>query len=172
MAAVVIGPVGGDVVVPGGVCVKTGARTPQYVIMRGSTTPGWVSFMILFTFIGWLWASSMASRRFRVEVAFLHEAYDRWNRIRRIAWIIGSLGVMLACWTSVADIPHAAAFLSLTAGGLVLGVGNALLNTVGFVQRGDLLMMTRVHPDAVAAIRAGQAEVRRVSHPGAEAGSA
>ncbi|GAA3653949.1 hypothetical protein GCM10022237_12390 [Nocardioides ginsengisoli] len=54
----------------------------------------------------------------------------------------------------------------------MVGVGNNLRHTVGFVQRGDLLPLTRVHPDAVTAIRAAQTAAGRVSHPGVEAGSA
>lgn len=85
---------------------------------------------------------------------------------------IGLLGLIAACWASVAGIPRSVAFLSLTVGGVVLGVGNSLLNTVGVHQRGDLLLLTRAHPDAVAAIRAGLRPAHRVSHPDVEAGSA
>ncbi|XBB69692.1 hypothetical protein ABFU82_10395 [Nocardioides sp. WV_118_6] len=171
MAAVVIGHVGGEIAVPGEVCVKTGIRTREFVVLRGSTTPPWVNVLIVFTVIGWLWASSMAARRYRVEVPFLHRHWDRWRRIRRTAVLVALIGVILACWASVAGIPHSAAFLSLTVGGIALGIGNSLLNTVGLTQRGDLLLLTRVHPDAVVAIRAGLSTARRVSQPGTEARS-
>lgn len=172
MAAVVIGRVGAEIAVPGDVCVKTGIRTREYVVLRGSTTPPWVNVLIIVTIVGWLWASAMAARRYRVEVPFLHRHWDRWQRIRRIACVVGLLGVILACWASVAGVPHSAAFLGVTAGGVALGVGNSLVNTVGVTQRGDLLLLTRVHPDAVAAIRAGMTAARRVSHPNVETGSA
>jgi hypothetical protein len=168
----VIGRVGSEVVVPGGVCVRTGVPTRQFVIIRGSTVPRWVHVLLPLTFLGWIFASGMASRRYRVEVPFVHRQWDRWNRLRLAAWAIALSGVIMTCGAALADVPHAGSFLCLTAGGVVLGVGNGLANTVGFVQRGDLLLMTRVHPDAVAAIRAARSDARRVSHPGAEAGSA
>ncbi|WP_418063470.1 hypothetical protein [Pimelobacter simplex] len=172
MAAVVIGRVGTDVVVPGEVCVKTGVRTREFVVLRGSTTPPWVHVLLIVTIVGWLWASAMAARRYRVEVPFVHRHWDRWRSIRRAALLLGLVGVILACWASVAGVPHSAAFLGLTVGAVVLGVGNSLVNTVGVTQRGDLLLLTRVDPDAVVAIRAGMTAARRVSHPDVEAGSA
>ncbi|TNM41218.1 hypothetical protein FHP29_09480 [Nocardioides albidus] len=90
---------------------------------------------------------------FRVEVSFQHRAWDRWSRLRRVAWALAIGGVAGVIWASASDVPHAGAFLCLTVGASVLGVGNALAHTVGFRQQGDLLVMTRVHPQAVAAIR-------------------
>ena len=154
MAEIAIGRVGSEVVVPGGVCVKTGVRTREFVVIRGSTRPAWVHVLLLFTVLGWMFASSMASRRYRVEVPFQHRAWDRWNRIRWVAWGVGTGSVVAAYGASAAGVPHSGAPLCLTLGALLLGVGNGLVHTVGFRQRHDLLVMTRVHPDAIAAIMA------------------
>ncbi|MBM7519735.1 hypothetical protein [Nocardioides nitrophenolicus] len=156
MAQVSVGRVGGDVVVPGDVCVKTGVPTRQRVTISGATVPSWVHALIVFSFLAWLIAQSNSQRRYRVEVAFQHAAWDRWNRLRRLAWALGTGGLVAAFWASTSGVPHGLAFLALTAGGFVLGLGNALVHTVGFRQQDDLLVMTRVHPDAVAAIRAAR----------------
>lgn len=177
MAEIAIGRVGSEVVVPGEVCVRTGVPTRQRVTIRGATVPRWVHVLIVFSFFAWLIAQGNSQRHYRVEVPFLHHAWDRWNRIRRVAWALGVGGVVASFWASASGVPNGAALLALTAGGLVLGVGNALLHTVGFRQYDGLLVMTRVHPDAVAAIRVAmqvpsQPGPDRVFGPGSEEGSA
>lgn len=116
--------------------------------------PAWVHALVVLTFLGWVFAQAMSSRRYRVEVPFQHRAWDRWNRIRRLARVLGVGGVVVSFWASASGAPHGAAFLALTAGALVLGIGNGLVHTVGFRQQDDLLVTTRVHPDAIAAIMA------------------
>lgn len=154
MASVVIGRTGDDVVVPGGVCVKSGQPTRQFVIMRGSTTPAWVHVLLVFTIIGWIFASSMASTRFRAEVPFLHRRYELYRRGFLVAFGLAVFGVVAAILGAVLGADHAEAWLLVTLTGVLFGVGNGLLTTVGFHERDGLIVMTRVHPAAVAAIRA------------------
>jgi hypothetical protein len=153
MARVVLGRIGSEVVVASDRCVKSGVPTSQRIVVRGRTTPGWVHVLLVFTIIGWLFASGMASRRYRVEVPFRHELYDRWRRINRAAWLLGLLGAGLTLWATVAGGDRAGMFLAIAVGGLALGLGNALLHNVGVRQQdASELVLTRVHPDAAAAI--------------------
>ena len=156
MARVVVGQVGTEVVVRSDRCVKSGVATSQRVIIRGSTTPAWVNVLLIFTVIGWLFATGMASRRYRVELPFRHDLYDRWRRVRRVAWLLGVLGGVLTLWAMNADVDRAAMFLAISVAGLTLGVTNALVHNVGVSQVGDNgLVLTRVHPVAAAAIAEG-----------------
>lgn len=159
MARVVIGRVGEDVVLGADVCVTSGVLTNQRIIMRGSTTPGWVHLLLIFTIIGWIFAQSMASTRFRAEVPFLHARHDLWRRGYRVAWALGLAGVGGAIAGSFAGIEYAGMCLWATLAAVLFGIGNGLLTTVGFTQgHGGELVMTRVHPDAAAAIRRARVE--------------
>jgi hypothetical protein len=154
MASVVLGRVGSDVVVPTDLCVKSGIATDQRVILRGSTTPGWVHVLLLFTIIGWLFASSMASHRFRAEVPFLHHRHELYRRGYLIASGLSVFGVVASVLAAVVGWSYPASYLLFTVAGLVFGGLNSWLTMVGFHEREGFLLMTRVHPAAAAAIRA------------------
>jgi hypothetical protein len=125
MANVVLGRSGSHVVVASEICVKSGIRTTERVIIRGSTIPGWVNVLLFFTVIGWLIASRMTSRRYRIDLPFTHAIHGRWRRIRRIAWLLGLVGVGGTIWAAQADVEHAGMLLGLSIGGLTLGLRNA-----------------------------------------------
>lgn len=153
MARVAIGRVGTTVDVATGVCVKTGRPTTQQVTIRGATTPGWVDFLVIFSFLSWLVATSGSSRRYRVDVPFLHEVHDRWRRRNRLAWLVGGGGFVLAVISVVSGKELAGLFLGMAAAGLALGVANALIDNVGVRQnRAGELVLTRVHQAAADAI--------------------
>jgi hypothetical protein len=87
-------------------------------------------------------------------VPFLYQRHALWRRGFLAAWLMSTAGVIGACWAALAGVDHAEAILLLTLAGVVFGVGNGLLTTVGFRQQGGVLVMTRVHPAAAAAIGA------------------
>lgn len=154
MASVVLGRVGSAVVVSSDLCVKSGIPTRQRVILRGSTTPAWVHVLLIFTIVGWIFASSMASRRFRAEVPFLHQRHELYRRGFLVASGLSVFGVVAAILTAVLDGGSPAAWLLLTLAGMLFGFLNGLLTMVGFHERDGLLVMTHVHPAAAAAIQA------------------
>ena len=152
MAQIAIGRVGSDVVLASDVCVKTGLPTSERVTIRGATVPSWIHALLVFTFLGWVFANAAASRRYRISVPFRHDAYNRWRRVRSLAWILGGAGIVLTVGSLRAGVSDGGAFLCLSAGALVLGVANGLLGTIGVRQHGDRLVVTRVHRDAAVAI--------------------
>jgi hypothetical protein len=158
VAIVAIGRVGEQIVVPTAVCVKSGVATTDRVIIRGSTTPAWVSALLLFTVIGWLFASGMAARSYRVDVPFRHDIHDRWQRFYRIAWGFGVVGAAGTVGAIIAGMDHALMPLVLSVAGLVTGLVNGLTNNVGVRQIDvDRLAMTRVNDAAAAAITRARA---------------
>lgn len=109
--------------------------------------------LLIFTIIGWVFATAMASRRYRITVPFAHAAYDRWRRLHWLAWGLGVGGVAGAIGTGMAGWPDAWLLFGVSAAGLGLGLVNARVNTIG-VRRdreGDLVLV-RVHPAAAAAM--------------------
>jgi hypothetical protein len=164
MADVVLGRAGDTVLVDLDICVKTGQVTKQRVTLRGRTTPGWVIVLLFLTIIGFLFVSAMTSRRYRVTLPFSHEIYDRWRNYRRLAWVVGLIGVgtLVAAATSATNEagPWVVTGLSLTAGALLIGTINAVRNFVGFrVSRDGELLLTGAHPAFVAATRAASTSV-------------
>jgi hypothetical protein len=158
MATVVVGRVGTDVVVPSDVCVKSGVPTTDRVIIRGSTAPRWVMVLLVFTIVGWLFATAMTSRRYRVEVPFEHSLYDGWRQLRNFVVAVGSVGVIAAVVASLNGLGHPWVPLLLTVGAVALGTANTLRHHVGVQQRGpETLVLTRVHPAAAEAIVRGRA---------------
>jgi hypothetical protein len=154
MARVVLGPVGAELTIPSDLCVKSGIRTDDRVILRGSTTPGWVNVLLLFTIVGWIFASGMASRRFRVVTPFVHQRHEQYRRGFLSSAVMATFGLGGVIWSVSTGSDHAGAFLLLVLGGIVLGAINSWITMVGFHQDADgLLVMTRVHPVAAAAIR-------------------
>ncbi|MEO9326219.1 hypothetical protein ABFT23_22205 [Nocardioides sp. C4-1] len=158
MANVRLGRTGSVVDVDLDVCVKTGVPTRGTVTLTGSTTPPWVGFLLLITVVGYLFASAMASKKFRVTLPFSHAAYDRWQQGRRLAWgagLVGLVGIVLTvvvgdglvgAWTAVPGAVVVAA--------LVGGVLNGRLRGVGIVAtRHDDLVVTHVHPTFAVAVR-------------------
>ncbi|WP_148615223.1 hypothetical protein [Nocardioides rubriscoriae] len=98
MADVVLGRAGDTVVVDLDVCAKTGRATGHRVRFRGSTMPGWVVVLLLFTVVGFLLASTMTSRRYVVTVPLAASAHARWRRYRRVALLVAL--VALLRWSS------------------------------------------------------------------------
>ena len=158
MASVVIGRVGTTVTVDTGVCVKTGRPTTQQVTISGATTPGWVDWLVIFSFLSWLFATGGTSRCYRIDVPFLHEVHDRWRRRNRLAWLVGAGGFVQAVVSVVSGKELAGLFLGMSAAGLTLGVANALIDNVGVRQnRAGELVLTRVHQSAVDVIAGAKA---------------
>lgn len=162
MPNVKLGRTGSTVVVDLDVCVKTGAATRGTVTLRGSTTPPWVSVLLVVTVVGYLFASVMASQKFRVTLPYTHAVYDRWQRGRRLAWALGLAGVAalvlglvtgryVGVWAGAAGVVVVVA--------LVVGIVNGRRNGVGIVAtRHDDLVVTRVHPAFAAAVRESAVE--------------
>lgn len=163
MAKVRLGRTGSAVVVDLDVCVKTGRPTRGTVTLRGATTPPWVTFLLVVTVVGYLFASAMASQRFRVTLPFAHDVYDRWQRGRRLArtaGIVGAAGFVVALVTNGGYVGvWAVTALSAIVTALVVGVVNGRRHGVGIVAtRHDDLVVTQVHPAFAAAVRAAAVE--------------
>ncbi|MFB9315780.1 hypothetical protein [Nocardioides plantarum] len=163
MSTVKLGRTGSTVVVDLEVCVKTGLPTRETVTINGSTTPPWVSFLLLITVLGYLFASAMASQKFRVTLPFTHAVYDRWKQGRRRAWLLGIVGLMGLVLALVASDGDAGAGVGASVVvivvALVVGMSNGRRHGVGIVAtRHDDLVVTRVHPSFAAAVRESVAE--------------
>jgi hypothetical protein len=150
----VVGRAGADLVVASDLCVKSGRRTVDRVIVGGGTTPGWVNILLIFTIVGWLLATGMSARRYRLAVPFSHEIHDRWRRLNRTSWLVGVGGAGGTIWATSAGAPHAWMLLGVSVVGLAMGLANGVFNNVGVrITRDRELVLTRVHLTAVAAIR-------------------
>lgn len=163
MSTVRLGRTGSTVVVDLGVCVKTGRPTRGTVTLRGTTTPPWVSFLLLVTVVGYLFTSAMASQGFKVTLPYTHAVYDRWQQGRRLASTLGLVGIAGLVAALVTDSRYAGVWVGMTlaviAVAVVLGVVNARRNGVGIVAtRHDDLLVTHVHPAFVAAVRRSAVE--------------
>ncbi len=155
---VILGRAGDIVLVDLDVCVKSGVATQQRVTLSGQTTPAWVTVLLLFTVIGFLFAGAMTSRRYRVTLPFTHAIHDRWRRRRRLGWSLGLAGLGAVFVAATVGDGHAGlwvgAGLALTAGGVGMGSTNALMNNVGIhMTRDSELVLTRAHPAFVRAAR-------------------
>jgi hypothetical protein len=163
MSKVKIGRAGSTVVVDLDVCVKTGLPTRGTVTLRGSTTPPWVGFLLLVTVIGYLFANVVASKKFQVTLPYTHVVYDRWQKGRQLAYVLGLAGVaglVLAVVTSSRSVGLWAAMpVVVIAAALVIGIVNGRRNGVGIAAtRHDDLILTRVHPAFAAAVRESMVE--------------
>jgi hypothetical protein len=151
---VVVGRASAELVVASDLCVKSGRRTTDRVIVRGSTTPGWVNMLLIFTIIGWLFATGMSARRYRLAVPFSHKIHGRWRWLNRTSWLVGVGGAGGTIWAVSAGVSHAWMLLGVSVVGFAAGIANGTFNNVGVrINRDDELVLTRVHPAAVAAIR-------------------
>lgn len=151
MAEVVLGPAGSRVDVDLGTCAKSGRPTAYRVEFRGSTTPGWVGLLLLVSVVGFLFASSMTSRRYRVTLPFTHELHERWRRGRRMAWAFAAVGVVVIVAAAAiggdAAVPGVAVGVGLMTVAMVGGVVNAVRHGIGFrMTRDQELVVTGVHP--------------------------
>jgi hypothetical protein len=163
MADVILGRAGSTVLVDLDICVKTGQVTNQRVTLRGQTTPAWVTILLLFTIIGFLLASGMTSRRYRVTVPFIHAIHDRWRTNRRLARAVGiaGAGALIAAATFGSSysglwLGVGIAFISVA---LVAGTANSVINNVGVrLTRDDDLLLTGAHPAFVQAVREATVE--------------
>lgn len=154
MPCVVVGRAGADLVVASDLCVKSGRRTTDRVILRGSTTPAWVNMLLIFTIVGWLFATGMSARRYRLAVPVSHEIHGRWRRLNRTSWLVGVGGAGGTIWATSAGASHSWMLLGVSVVGLAIGLANGCVHNVGLrLNRDDELVLTRVHPTAVAAIR-------------------
>jgi hypothetical protein len=163
VADVILGRAGSTVLVDLDICVKTGRATKQRATLRGSTTPAWVTVLLLFSIVGFLIASSMTSRRYRVTLPFTHAVHDRWSSNRRLGWVVGLAGAgVLVAAATIGDRFAGVLVgigLVLLAGGAAIVISNSLRNNVGIrmTRRGDLVV-TRAHPLFVEAVRAAVTE--------------
>lgn len=160
---VILGRAGSTVFVDIDICVKTGQVTSQRVTLRGQTTPAWVMLLLFLTVIGFLLASVMTSRRYRVTIPFTHAIHDRWRKNHRLAWGVGIAGA----GALIAAATFGASYASLWIGigiafivaGLVSGTANAMTNNVGVhLTRDHELVLTRAHPAFVQAVREATVE--------------
>ncbi len=163
MADVVLGRAGDAVLVDLDVCAKTGHPTSQRVRFRGSTTPGWVTVLLLLTVVGFLLASLMTSRRYEVTVPLARPAHDRWRRHKRVALIVALAGAG-ALVAAATDLVGQAGFwgvsgIVLVAAALVGGTVNSMVNGLEFhaTRHGDLVL-TRAHPAFAQAVAAASVE--------------
>ncbi len=163
VADVVLRRAGSTVLVDLDACAKTGRTTGQRVTLRGSTTPGWVIVLLLFTVVGFSLAQAMTSRRYSVTLPFVHEAYNRWKRNAFLAWVVG-LGGPRAVWIAAAHHGDKAGIwggvgIALLAAALVGGSVNSAVNGVGVrTTRDDDLVLTQAHPDFAHAIAAASVD--------------
>jgi MFS family permease len=151
MADVVLGPVGSRVDVDLGTCAKSGRPTAYRVEFRGSTAPGWVTVLLLVSIVGYLFADAMTSRRYRVTLPFSRELHDRWQRGRRVAWLVAAVGVAFVVATLVVGGGTGFALLlvgvGLMAVAMLGGVVNAVRHGIGFrLTRDQELVVTGAHP--------------------------
>lgn len=163
MADVLLGRVGADVDVDLDVCAKTGETTDQRVTMRGTTTPGWVLVLLLFTVIGFLLAQVMTSRRYSVTLPFVHRVHDRWKRTWLLAWAVGVVGVGAVIAAATDSGGEAGLWggvgIALIAAALVGGTINSSVNGLGVrATRSDDLVLTRAHPAFARAVAAASVE--------------
>jgi hypothetical protein len=160
MAEVVLGRAGTEVLVDLDVCAKTGRRTRDRVTLRGTTTPGWVLVLLLFTVVGFLLARAMTSRRYSVTLPFVHDVHDRWKRNRQLAWALGLVGLCLVVVTAIAQAgPWGAIGLALVVVALIGGSVNGVRNGLGFSSdRDGDLVLSWVHPRFAEAVGSASAE--------------
>ena len=153
MASAILGKTGNAVSAASHVCVKTGRPTHERVTLRGSTTPGWVNLLLIFSVFGWIFAMGMTERRFVVTVPFTHAVHDRWQRLNWLAWGLGVGGIALTFWAAFTSADRVLLPLAVTLGAFVLGLANSWINNVGVRQgHDDALLLVRVHPAAASAI--------------------
>jgi hypothetical protein len=161
MADVILGPAGSNVLVDLDICVKTGQSTNERVTLRGQTTPAWITVLLLFTIIGFLFASAMTSRRYRVTLPFSHVVHDRWRNNRRLLWIVGLAGAGALIAATTFGSSYAGLWVGVgtafIAGAVIMGTANAMRNNVGVhLTRDNELVLTRAHPAFTEAVRAAQ----------------
>lgn len=158
MARVILGSVGTRQDVASQTCVKTGLATNERLTIRGSTTPGWIHVLLIFTLIGWLFAIGNTQRRFVVTVPFTHAIHDRWRRLNRLAWLLGIGGIAATLWAVSTNFEHTVLLLGVPLGSLILGLVNSWTNNVGVRQNQDAeLLLVRVHPAAASAMARSRA---------------
>jgi len=151
----VVGNAGDEyLVIDSDVCLKSGRRTSDKVTLRGGTTPSWVNVLLLFSIFGWVFASGMSTRRYRMQVPFSHAIHARWRRWSRVAWVVGVGGLGATIGAAAAGVQVEWMLLCVGVAALGMGLGNASMNNVGVREnRDNELVLTRVHPTAAAAIK-------------------
>lgn len=144
-------------------CIKTGRTTNETVTLRGTTTPLWITVLLVVSVFGYLLATMMTMRRYELKVPFTHAAYDHWNRRRWAAWAAGLAGGGFLAGAVAADGGHSGVLagvgLVILTGAVVLGVANSLRNSVGIhLNRDGDLVIVRTHPAFAEAVRTAQVE--------------
>jgi hypothetical protein len=137
------------------VCCKTGQGAQLYNRWEFSDTPGWTWILLLFGIFPFLIATAFVTKRFPGVLPISVHAQTRLNTMRRIVWIFGIAAVVLG----------AAGLLAGSDGMLVLAVASAVLwlgaialtwfsSPSANLDGDDVVVLTNVHRDFVAAIRA------------------
>ncbi|QCX26612.1 hypothetical protein [Nocardioides jishulii] len=144
-------------------CVKTGRPTNETVTLRGTTTPLWITVLLVFSVFGYLLATMLTMRRYELKVPFTHAAYDHWNRRRWAAWAAGLTGGGFLAGAVAANDGRSGVLagvgLVILTGAVVFGVANSLRNSVGVhVNRDQDLVIVRTHPSFADAVRAAAVE--------------
>jgi hypothetical protein len=139
------------------VCVKTGVPTANVVRIRGRSTPGWTASLILFSWIGWLIATSATSRNYEVLLPYSASVFKRWGRQRQLAIGLGLLALFITVIAAVDNTWFLIPALATVATAVVCGVANELANACGMhVNRNGDLVLSRVHPAFKAAVATQQ----------------
>lgn len=135
-------------------CVKTGVPTEESVRLSGAAAPGWTGAMILFGLFAWLFASSMASRRYVLVLPWRLELARQYRSWRRAGWVLVAAGPVLALAASAWGNSAGALLLCVSVIGVVVIVGNEWRNSIGVrLSPESHLVVTRVHPDFAHACR-------------------
>ena len=110
--------------------------------------------MILFGLFAWLFASSMASRRYVLVLPWRLELARQYRSWRRAGWVLVAAGPLLAVAASAWGTSAGALLLCVSLIGVAVIVGNEWRNSVGVRLSPDArLVLTRVHPDFAQACR-------------------
>ena len=145
---------GGRVDLPS-ICGKTGVPTSNIVRIRGSAAPGWTTSLIIFSWIGWLIATTATSWSYEVLLPYSAPAFRRWGMFRQLFFGVALLALFALFTAAISNswgLLPAVAVLGIAA---ACGLINEYVNACGVRVNGNGdMVLTRVHPafrDAVAA---------------------
>ena len=147
MARVVLRRFNGAAVDLPSICVKTGVPTSNVIRVRGSSTPGWTTSLLLFSWIGWLIAATATSRSYEVLLPYSAAAFRRWGTFRQLFTAV-SLLALFGVFVAAIDnswllLPAVTVFAIAAAAGLA----NELINACGVrIKNNGDLVLSRVHP--------------------------
>jgi len=129
------------------ICIKTGTPTQQLMRLRGTASPEWTNWLILFSLFAWLITSNATARSYNVVVACRPEVIRRWHRWRMLGLVAIIAGILLVTGTAVEGFSDPLIFLVLDIAGIAMLVVNGLRNgvRVSMTADGDI-ELGRVHP--------------------------